>query len=463
MDKIKLSKEKLLEILKKSDDADTMEFYYNAALADKIEATEYGALLALLLMLVRYYNKKIFVDKHPEPLAFFGLNSFSEDSEYWKYKELLNKTSFIVLMCKIHNEKIPDKPLEEFAEMYSQALFSFGNYLAFLSISQNALRINKNNALCNFLKACIVELCYINKTPPQYKIALINYQKSLLEKCKPDELPLETHIYETAVNKVNSMISPGEFDTSKLRLTPVLESFEKTVAVIPEWTEEHDFYLRNNLFLNPLSNFDHFVECAWEDLEELPVREKIKNLFNEIVSDYKLCRGLTFSYYKSQNGVKKREMCMVYSYAYSLFDKLAYLLKIAFNLKMDEQQIGFTKEHLFEADIVGTTLKFKDIKNNNIIPLFLIAKKARSKQKITNALQTGTFEHNELRNTINHKSILYVKDSKLQRNSSMLLELARDAILYTYMLLHSCSKNDYNNATAIKTTYLAILADINKE
>lgn len=461
MEKIQLTQEKLLEILGKSDDAETMEYYYNAVLKDEIEANQYGALLALLLMLVRHYNDKLFVGKTIDPSAFFGLNALSIGTEYWKYKELLDKTNFIILMSKIHNENIPNKPLEEFSEIYSHAIFSFGEYLGFLGICENALRINPNNALCNFLKSSIVELCYINKTPIEYKIALLNYKKSLLETYNPEELPFDIKAHNFIFNECDSALSAFGADVSKVNFTPVLETFEKTKEIVPEWTEEHDFCLRNKLLLNPLCNFGNFIECSYEDFEELPISNKAKMLFDEIIYDYKLCRGIAFSYYKSKNGVGKREMCMVYSYAYSIFDKLAYLFKIAFDLKMNEQQIGFTEEQLFNANINGTQLKFKDIKNNNILPLYLIMKKVREKQRITNALQVGTFEHNELRNTINHKSVFYVKDAKLKRNSSMLLQLARNAIIYSYMLLHSCPKGSYEEHTAVKTAFFDFLLSDN--
>ena len=463
MEKIILTKEKLSEIINDCDNKSKMEFYYDAALKNNIIADQYGSLLCLLLMFVRHYHTELFLKKKTDASEFFGLNLFAEGTEYWRFYELLDKTNFIILMCKIHKENIPDKPLEEFTEIYSHVSFLYGHYIKFLDVSTNAFKINPNNSICIFLKSLIVELCFINKTPLSYKIALRNYQKQLIEKCTAHELPFDIRIYNSALNEINSYIQHfGEIE-QQIEFTPVANNFKETQKFIKEWTEEHDFYLRNCLFLNPLCNFGNFVECSIEDLEDLPTNDKVKNLFNEIVDDFKMCRSIVFSFYKKINGVGKREMCMTYSYLYSIFDKLAYLFKIAFNLKMNDDHIDFTKEHLFNAPVNGTKIKFGDIKNNNISPLYTIMKKTREKQKITNALQTGTFKHNELRNAINHKSIYVVSEQKLKTNSSMLLRLARDAILYSYMLLHSCSAKDFEKNTAIHHTYFSIIMKANFE
>ena len=85
-------------------------------------------------------------------------------------------------------------------------------------------------------------------------------------------------------------------------------------------------------------------------------------------------------------------------------------------------------------------------------------KEVRTKQNIKNSLQVGTFEHNELRNAIDHKSLCFVKEDKLKRNTDMLLELARDAILYSFMLLHSWSENmNYDAPSATATTFLRVV------
>ncbi len=91
-------------------------------------------------------------------------------------------------------------------------------------------------------------------------------------------------------------------------------------------------------------------------------------------------------------------------------------------------------------------------------------KEVREKQNIVNALQVGTFEHNELRNAIDHKSVALVSDDKLKRNASILLGHARNAILYAFMLLHSCNEVELCGKTsAIETTFYKSLMNIEQD
>lgn len=464
MEKIKLTQEKLLEILAEIDDEEKIKYYYEAALNDHIVANQHGALVALLLMLVRYYNEKLFVKSKVNPFDFFGLAVFNEQSEHWKYRELLRKTSLEILMGLINGEDIPQKPLTEFAEIFSHTEFCYCNYFGCLTNCDNAIRRESNNTLCNFLKASIIEICLVNKTPDAYKIALLNYQKSLIDKCDAKKITIDLSIYNEIVKIINERIKDLDSGKEKIQFTLAKENYEKTNEIIKDWTEEHDFYLRNKLFLNPLNDFDNFVNCSLESFENLQIEKEYNELFELIIDDYKMCRGILFSYYKGINNVGKKEMCMTYSYAYSIFDKIAYLLKKVYALKIGDDNTSFTKHGLFDVKIDGTNIRFKDIKNNNVLPLYLIMKEVREKQNIVNTLQVGTFEHNELRNTIDHKSIALVSDDKLKRNASILLGHARNAILYAFMLLHSCNEVELCGKTsAIETTFYKSLMNIEQD
>ena len=454
MDRIKLTKDKLMEILSKSNDDATMEHYYEVACNDGFEANQHAALVALLVMLVRYKNQKLCVKTNLDPLEFFGLTMINNDSQYWKYYELLEMTNFQIAMCLIKNESLPEQPLVEFSEIQAHALFVFGHYLSSLKICQNALARDSTNTFCNYVKASLIDLCFVNRTPISYKIALLNYQKNLISICDKTKFPLNIQLFDSVVEIINN--NTKEFgDTEKrVTFTPIGKTYEETNKRIPAWTKEHDFYLRNNLFLNPLSNFGKFIEASYEEFEPLSIDAKHNDYFNEIIDDYKLCRSLTYSFYEGIDSVGKREMSMVYIYAYAIFDKIAYLLSKVYNLNIGDDTTSFTQGNLFDVKIKGSDIRFRDIKNNNILPLYIIMKKARAKQKFSNALQIGTFEHNELRNTIDHKSLALVDETKLKRNASILLELARDAILYTFMLLHSCPSNTTDNLpSAISTTF----------
>lgn len=461
MERIKLTKEKLMEIISKCDDDDAMEYYYKAACNDKFAAYQNTDLVILLVALVRYKHTKLCVETSINPLDFFGLKKINRNSPYWKYYELLEMTNLQIAMCLINDEPIPEQVLVKFSEIQVHALFLFGHYLSSLKISHNALARDDKNTLCNYIKASLIDLCLVNKTPIAYKVALLNHQKSLIAKCDKAKFPLNKQLFELVVEIIDNNTKDFGETEKHIAFTPICETYEKTKEIVPEWTKEHDFYLKNNLFLNPLSNFGKFIEASYEELETLSISPVSNDYFKEIINDYKFCRSLTYSFCEGINNVGKREMSMVYSYTYTIFDKIAYLLSKVYNLNIDDDKTGFTEKGLFKVKIKDSNIRFRDIKNNNILPLYIIMKEAREKNKFNNALQVGTFEHNELRNTIDHKSFALVDEMKLRRNAPMLLERVRDAILYTFMLLSSCPSNTTTNSpTAISTTFLKTL--INK-
>lgn len=155
-------------------------------------------------------------------------------------------------------------------------------------------------------------------------------------------------------------------------------------------------------------------------------------------------------------------MSIVYSYIYSVFDKIAFFIKKVLDLNISDDNVGFTKQGLFNIKVAKTNIKFSSLENNNILPLYLIMKQVRGKQDLSDDLKVGTFEHNELLNTIEHKSLVLVDDNKLKRNSLEIIQKARDAILYTFMLLSSLEKDNMNNSiSAISTTYLKIINTLN--
>ncbi|MGN1268894.1 MAG: LA2681 family HEPN domain-containing protein [Candidatus Aphodocola sp.] len=449
MDRIKLSKENLIEIVNGISDKTKTEFYYQSALEDKIEANSHIELVVFLVTLVRYFYDKLFVSKGINPYLFFNLKEINDNKEYWDYYELLRKTNLEIAYSLINDETTDDKLLVGFSEIQSLFYFISNNYLSCLLTCNNAIYRDNENSLCNFLKASIIEICYINKISQNTKIALLNYQFELLSKCKVDEILFDKQIFNKIFKKVIERRKKLSTSEKEIKLT---ECFDDSVL-----TNESIFYLNNGLFLNPLNNYGRFLDVVFEDMETLPTSEKNKKMFDEIVEDYKFCRNKLYQYFEEKS-INKREMTSIYSYIYSTFDKIAFVLKKEFDLNIDDDKVGFTKNGLFDCKLNKQDKTFSSLRNNNIVPLYLIMKQVREKQKISNALMIGTFEFNELRNTIEHKSLLLVDESKLKRNSIELLSKAREAILYSFMLLYSIDRNFNNDSiSCIFTTYIEAL------
>lgn len=379
----------------------------------------------------------------------------NETTEYWKFYELLKQTNLEIGYWLISNERIVDEALIEFSEIQASFLFIMNHYLESLKVCGNALYRDESNLFCNFLKASIVEICNINKMTPKYKIALLNYQAELINKCNLSEIGNDKLFLTLILTEILEVSKNITGKRKNIQFTKVSDNFKGTDEII--WNKEKNFYLNNRLFLNPLNNFEKFVEASIEELEDLNIDKNLGKMFYEIVEDYKFCRYKVYCY-RNEKNVTKREMSMAYSYIYSIFDKIAFLIKRVLDLNISDDCVGFTKQGLFNVKLNKSDIKFSSLQNNNILPLYLIMKQVRGKQDLSDALKVGTFEHNELRNTIEHKSLILVDDNKLKRNSLEILQKARDAILYTFMLLYSIDKKYSNDSiSAINTTYLKIV------
>lgn len=454
MSKIRLADEILHKILEKNYDEETMVQYYERALNDGIVLGSSDSLLKFLFIAVRFYDDKLFCKTKNDPMDFFGMSIHNKDSEYGKYLELLDRTYFEILKCEEEGVPLPPKNLlTEFFERYTHALYMFGYYYKSLEFCRKTLENDGNNPLSFFLKASIVELCYINKTDDLYKIALYNYQQELLQKCDLTKTWIDVRI----CNEVRAIADMRVEDygpiEKAIRFKRSGKTFEETKATTIDWTDEKEFYLRNRLFLNPLNMFETYIAAAIEEFEPLDISQKGKNYFDAILEDYKLCRKKLYEHCTETNKVTKNELAMIYSYVYTVFDKLAFLLKEVYNLDIDAGKVEFTDEGLFNLRLKGSSVLFKEIKNDNIWPLYLIMKDIRKKSNLKK-MEANTFNLKKTRNYVEHRSVALVKNSDIEKMLLILLEKARDAILHTYTLIHTFSKEiDCDKVTTVGTSF----------
>lgn len=104
-------------------------------------------------------------------------------------------------------------------------------------------------------------------------------------------------------------------------------------------------------------------------------------MFDSIIEDYKFCRRKTYEYSVLQN-TSIREMCSVYSFAYSIYDKIAYLFRAVYDIDVPEDKVDFTEKNLFSRPYKNSNQKFYEIKNPAIIPLYLESQEVRAKTSL---------------------------------------------------------------------------------
>lgn len=176
-------------------------------------------------------------------------------------------------------------------------------------------------------------------------------------------------------------------------------------------------------------------------------------MFDSIIEDYKFCRRKTYEYSVLQN-TSIREMCSVYSFAYSIYDKFAYLFRAVYDIDVTEDKVDFTEKNLFSRPYKNSNQKFYEIKNPAIIPLYLESQEVRAKNK-PKGIGIGTAELNEFRNFIEHKSTFLIDADKLKSKSEQLIRNIRDLIIESYLLLQGSKKNMTGDLTVCVGTSFA--------
>ena len=455
MSKLIITKEKLYEILSKENDCALMEYYYQECLKGNVEVYQREAYIALLMILLRYKWSQLFENKDYLIESLFKLKEITDNKELTQYSELLSMTNLQIGLSIIDNDIIKDDVLIEFKNMYASYFFMTSRYLECLAHIDNVITRNPNDSTANFYKSILAELCLVMKTDTKYKMQLSAYQIELLKRCDKNKI----HFDKCIVDKVYKIINPNAVPAINKTLKFTLPNNIKS----DHWTEEEDFYLRNKLFLNPLNDFGFFAEASWETFDEIPISKEHRILFDSIVEDYKYGRRVFFEYSTEKNTCQ-RDMISAYSFIYSIFDKIAYLLYRVYDLDRKDVAVIFSDNKLFNAKIKNDNRKFSEINNPMIIPLYYLMKSVREKNKIENPFQVGTFELDEYRNILEHRTTSNVDDKKLKMNTRFLLTHTRRLIIYCYLLLHGADKNiKNNNFSCVGTTFMKALYLLNEE
>ena len=465
-EKIIITEEKLMELLAKQYDKEIIDLYYQKFLDNNLIFPNQDSRIKFFMILVQGFDHELFCKIQVDPLDFFGLENFDNKSEYYKYSELLKRTRNELLLCIDNKISISSGVISDFYARYAHTMFALGNHLMALDLCQEALKYDEDNSLSLFIKACIVEYCYINKNNALYKIALTNYQKSLIDKCDSCKAWIDKRIFDSVHNVIDMKTKDFGVLAQCMRLTLAADTYEKTKEIDSSWTEEKDFYLRNNLFLNPLNIFDSFLSAQNEEFDDLLLDETSKKYFFEIVEDYKMCRKKLFGYHQAPS-IDKRAMAMVYSYTYTIFDKIAFLIKNVYDLKINKGEKFYFNRDFFRHRLKSNDVYFREIKNDNILPLYLLASDVNDPKDENHKNTVISIESLKLRltrNQIEHRSLALVDTEVLKRNAPILLKNARNAILHTFMLIHSCPiDNSKDIITTIGTTYYQAILGIVKD
>lgn len=443
-DKLFLSKDKLMEILleKEPEKSKKMNDIYRLCLEDKVYAHDHMELVALLWMIIMFKWDE-FSLKYPD-MSFINTPA-KDNSDLMKLYSLNRRIQFEIAMTMIYeNDPLDEKIKEEFSAFYAQFMLLCFRLIKCVDLCNQGLFRNKNNATLNFFKASLIDLCYLVNCDEYYVRAIELYRQYLLKEIEVKDVSFDPEIVNFVItrHKSRNLLSKENFET---HIMPEIKKGELLAINLDFWDEEKEFYLMNTLFLNPLNNFGKFILSYYEDFTLLPISEENKNLFDSIVEDYKFSRKKVFEYIKNKS-ISKREACCVYSFIYSIYDKIAFLFKKVYNIALDEDKVYYS-EKLFESAFKNGQEKFCEIKNPTINALYFELCDLRGgKEKV---IDPGTFKLNIFRNTIEHKSLALIEEKKLESNILMILQNVRNLILESYMLLRGADTNMNSDASSI--------------
>lgn len=218
--------------------------------------------------------------------------------------------------------------------------------------------------------------------------------------------------------------------------------------------------LFNELFLNPLNSIDYFEEACCDSLIGCMIPNNILALLKELFDYYCFLRNKLFSISNRDDEYAKRECIEIFKSAYSVFDKIAYVIVKVFNLNIEEERISFTSiwtEELFS------------IKNVYLYDLYWLQQEYRPRKKLKgndidiNILLASPFqEFVELRNRLEHRveSVNNFKATYLYEKTLAIMKVTRIALLNLNWLIFEEQNPSLKNADGTRNKDLFVLPEI---
>lgn len=244
----------------------------------------------------------------------------------------------------------------------------------------------------------------------------------------------------------------------------VLNHRKRVLDQICERNDNSEYFitwcLSNTLFLNPFNDIVETNRAAYDTIaksfESLKIAPYIVSCFQELTTQFTYSRQMLYETYKQNDDNKNKDS---YRIAYSIFDKLAGLIDIYFDLGFNRailsyNKIWFTKNS--KKSIVNDKLLSTD--NPYLIALYWISRDLFIEGQSSS--DPETMDIAKCRNYIEHRFVNIVEqdvfreqfnNSQLQIGRNVLYKknlklhvLARSALIYFYCaVFEDCCKNKY--------------------
>ncbi len=381
---------------------------------------------------------------------------------------------------------------------------TIGRFFDSLVYWEKALAINPNfkDAICN--KAIALEafstVVYDNDQKRIFlKHALIQYQSAL-------PLIIKNEL-TTSINKIEELTKKiGKYCCD----CDCIDKLNKiSLGNSSEEIKYRTWCLDNHIFLHPINELGKFSSAAYDFVSLPDIRTKLntgmglQGLFNQLKQEFVSARYMYYEgiKYKGAHFSDKQvplintldypiyclnieKIKYAYKTAYSLFDKIAYFLKIYYNIKLDVDNIYF--RNIFFENCKKKLLwsKFRNIHNLPLRGLFWIYRDLHDKDStFINSIEPEAQALAEIRNKITHGYLKvhefimpsrvksgFLKDDlslsisrrDLESKTLKLLLLARSAIIYLSFSVYVEERNRFNRSKSTKIS-IPVFQDIYKD
>lgn len=256
---------------------------------------------------------------------------------------------------------------------------------------------------------------------------------------------------------LTKQLFPGVRSKVKARLTKLDTDYSQPLNyllvrqdMVEEYTDsDYATWVTNNgLWLNPLSGISPKLNCNKDDLTLFHNEQNITDFFNAIKADFRYCRWLFFDTLENEDEFSVQRKKSAFKEAYSIFDKVAYLISTIYNLdNANHPRLSFSRMWYNKLDKnKGLNPVFTGTKNLMLRALFWVSKDIYlNEDGFKNMIEPKAKEINNIRNFVEHRSFTFgtqrqqgftleIPVAEFDQNMLKLLKLTREALGYAAYL-----------------------------
>ncbi len=370
-----------------------------------------------------------------------------------KYSELIASQNLIDIFCRsdkksyypayffnlalfVYETECECCPEFEFG-MIESILVNLGNeyanqyrILEALDCYQQAIDINPSSAMALFNRA----ICMHKMANASFYCDMLKYYNELvanLSAIDSDDLENGAETYQYLVEQYQKL------GRALAECNPDLNAqlFSLTRCTRDNYS---NWLLYNALYLNPINSLNIFNEARKDIIIDAYLPADSSRMLNEVFDYYKYLRKKLFLLRDKGSVTSMRECVEIFKSAYSIFDKIAYILAKAFKLNIKESAINYTT--IWEAKY-----GLLEYKNVYLYDLYWLQQEYRPNRNLKanevdiNPLLAPRFrEFVRLRNELEHRvePISKYEFHYLYGKAKALLQVIRKALLNLNWVLH---------------------------